>query len=63
MVVLPLTDIRLNFSNTWVSKWIQKAEIEQKLLNMKLENTLHVRVVNLFLFVVCHYIYVTKNVW
>ena len=39
-----------------------KDKFEHKLLNMKREDTLHVRLVNLFLLVVCHSIYVTKNI-
>ena len=61
-MVLSLTDILTKLLK-YQSKWTRKAKIEQKLLNMKRENTLHVRlVVNLFVFVVCHYIYVTKNI-
>ena len=62
IVSLPLTDISIKLLE-YQSKWTRKTKIEQKLLNKKRENTLHVRLVNLCLFVVCHYIRVTKNIW
>ena len=61
VVVLPLTVISIKLLK-YRSKGARKAKIEQKLLNMKREDTLHMRLVNLSVFVVCHYIYVTKNI-
>ena len=50
---------------TWAPDWQDTPNFDltpYKLLNMKRENTLHVRLVNLFFLAVCHYIYVTKNI-
>ena len=45
---LPLTDISIKLPEYRI-KWTRRAKIEQKLLNMKRENILHVHLVNLFL--------------
>ena len=49
VVVLSLTDISVKLLE-YRSKWTRKAKIEQKLLNKKWADTLHVRLVNLILF-------------
>ena len=61
IVVLPLTDLSIKLLE-YRSKLNQKAKIEQKLLNKKRDNTVHVHLVKLFLVIVCHYIYATKNI-
>ena len=51
IVVLPLTNISIKLIE-YRSKWTRNAKIEQKILNMTGQHTLHVRLFNL-LFVCC----------